>query len=51
MSPRLPRDVSGSELAKPNHNSLRTATLNGIIKDVAEHAGIARDMIVKQLFG
>jgi hypothetical protein len=38
MSPRLPRDVSGSELSKQNHDSLRTATLNGIIKAVAEHA-------------
>lgn len=82
MSPRLPRDVSGSELAKrlkasgyvltrqkgsyfrlttheggehhitvPNHDSLRTGTLSGIIKDVAEHAGVARDVVVKQLFG
>jgi predicted RNA binding protein YcfA (HicA-like mRNA interferase family) len=82
MSPRLPRDISGPELAKlleafgyvvtrqkgshlrlttqesgehhitvPNHDSLRTGTLNGIIKDVAEHVGITRDLVVKQLFG
>ena len=82
MSPRLPRDVSGVELAKlletfgyavtrqkgshlrltasqggehrvtvPNHDSLRTGTLNGILKDVAEHAGLARDIVVEQLFG
>ncbi len=82
MSPRLPRDVTGAELAKlleafgyavtrqkgshlrlttqrrgehhvtvPNHDPLRTGTLNGIMKDVAEHVGIARDMVVKQLFG
>ena len=82
MSPRLPRDVSGPELAKrleafgyavtrqkgshlrlttsqggehhvtiPNHDSLRTGTLNGILKDVAEHAGLARDEVVRHLFG
>ena len=34
----------------PNHDSLRTGTLNGILKDVAEHAGIARDVVVEQLF-
>jgi predicted RNA binding protein YcfA (HicA-like mRNA interferase family) len=82
MSPRLPRDVSGPELAKlleafgyvvtrqkgshlrlttqeggehhvtvPNHNALRTGTLNGVLKDVAEHAGVARDVVVDKLFG
>ena len=82
MSPRLPRDVSGPELAQlleafeyavtrqkgshlrlttheggehhvtvPNHDSLRTGTLNGILKDVAEHAGVARDAVVEKLFG
>ena len=81
MSPRLPRDVSGLQLARcleafgyvvtrqkgshlrlttqqggehhitvPNHDSLRTGTLSGILKDVAEHAGLARDMVVDQLF-
>lgn len=78
MSPRLPRDVSGAELAKlleafgyvvtrqrdshlrlttqdggahhvtvPNHDALRTGTL----KDVAEHAGVARDAVAEKLFG
>lgn len=82
MSPRLPRDVSGAELARllaafgyvvtrqkgshlrlttqnggehhvtvPNHNALRTGTLNGVLKDVAEHAGVARDVVVDKLFG
>ena len=82
MSPRLPRDVSGSKLAKlleafgyivtrqkgshlrlttqeggehhvtvPNHDALRTGTLNGVLKDVAEHAGVARDVVVDKLFG
>ena len=82
MSPRLPRDVSGAELAQrldafgyavtrpkgshlrlttheggehhvtvPNHDSLRTGTPNGILKDVAEHAGITRDTLIEKLFG
>ena len=82
MSPRLPRDVSGADLARlletygcavtrqkgshlrlttheggehhltvPNHDPLRTGTLNGILKDVAEHAGVARDALVEKLFG
>ena len=81
MSPRLPRDVSGTELASrleifgyvvtrqkgshlrlttqvggehhvtvPNHESLRTGTLNGVLKDVAEHAGVTRDAVVEKLF-
>ena len=82
MSPRLPRDVSGLELAKrlevfgyvvtrqkgshfrrttqeggehhvtvPNHDTPRTGTLNGVLKDSAEHAGVARDVVVEKLFG
>ena len=82
MSPRLPRDVSGQELAKlleafgyavtrqkgshlrlttlqggehhvtvPKHDSLRAGTLSGILKDVAEHMGLTRDLVVEQLFG
>ena len=82
MSPRLPRDVSGAELARllevfgyavtrqkgshlrlttfqgsehhvtvPNQNSLRTGTLNGILRDVAGHVGLSRDDVVNQLFG
>jgi predicted RNA binding protein YcfA (HicA-like mRNA interferase family) len=82
MSPRLPRDVSGQELAKllevfgyavtrqkgshlrlttfqdgehhvtvPDHHSLRAGTLSGILKDVAEHMGLTRDVVVEQLFG
>ena len=82
MSPRLPRDVSGQDLAKllevygyvvtrqkgshlrlttheggghhvtvPNHDSLRAGTLNSVLKDVADHAGLTRDAVVEQLFG
>jgi len=35
----------------PNHDALRTGTLNGVLKDVAEHAGVARDVVVDKLFG
>ena len=31
----------------PTHDSLRTGTLNGILKDVAEHAGLERDTVVE----
>jgi predicted RNA binding protein YcfA (HicA-like mRNA interferase family) len=79
---KLPRDVSGDELAKrlghygyvstrqsgshmrlttqqrgehhitiPRHESLRVGTLNGILKDVAQHLGIERDQLVDALFG
>ena len=34
----------------PNHESLRTGTLNGVLKDVAEHAGVTRDAVVEKLF-
>jgi predicted RNA binding protein YcfA (HicA-like mRNA interferase family) len=82
MSPRLPRDISGPELAKllegfgyvvtrqkgshlrlttqeggehhvtvPNHDALRTGTLNGVLKDVAWHAGVNRDEVLEKLFG
>lgn len=82
MSPRLPRDVSGADLAKlfeafgyavtrqkgshlrlttheggehhltvPNHDALRPGTRAGVLKNVADHAGVTRESIVKQLFG
>ncbi len=35
----------------PNHDALRAGTLNGILKDIAEHAGLTRDAVVEQLFG
>lgn len=35
----------------PNHSPLRLGTLNGILKDVAEHAGLTRDEVADKLFG
>jgi len=34
----------------PRHNPLRIGTLNSIVRDVAQHLGIARDALVKALF-
>jgi predicted RNA binding protein YcfA (HicA-like mRNA interferase family) len=35
----------------PNHDAIRLGTLNGILKDVADHAGLPRDEIAEMLFG
>ncbi|MBI4306496.1 MAG: type II toxin-antitoxin system HicA family toxin [Chloroflexi bacterium] len=35
----------------PDHENLRVGTLAGIIGDVAEHLGLARDELVERLFG
>ena len=35
----------------PSHDPLRLGTLNGIFKDVADHAGLTRDEIAEVLFG
>lgn len=49
---RLTTQAGGEHhVTVPNHAALRTGTLNGILKDVAEHAGLSRDEVVKQLFG
>jgi predicted RNA binding protein YcfA (HicA-like mRNA interferase family) len=34
----------------PRHKTLRVGTLNGILKDVAEHIRLSRDELVKSLF-
>ncbi len=33
----------------PDHDPLRLGTLNAILKDVAEHLGIARDELLSSL--
>ena len=35
----------------PLHDPLRVGTLNAILKDVAEHAGLTRDEVAETLFG
>ncbi|NOR52720.1 MAG: addiction module toxin, HicA family [Candidatus Aminicenantes bacterium] len=34
----------------PKHKDLKLGTLNSIVKDVAEHLGIARDELVRKLW-
>lgn len=36
-------------LTIPNHDPLKTGTLNGIIGDVAEHFGISKDKVLREL--
>ena len=78
---RIPRDISGIELAKklerygyritrqtgshmrlttdqggehhitiPKHKDLRIGTLNAILTDVADHIGLDREDLIKNLF-
>ena len=35
----------------PTHGAMRAGTLGGIIGDVAEHLGMSRDEVVRDLFG
>ena len=34
----------------PDHTAIRIGTLNNILRDVASHAGISRDELLKRLF-
>jgi len=38
-------------LTVPNHDPLRLGTLSGILKAVADHAGISKDEVAEKLFG
>jgi hypothetical protein len=35
----------------PRHPALRLGTLAGILKDVADHLGMDRDMLIERLLG
>ena len=35
----------------PDHDSLRVGTLSAILSDVAEHFGMSRDELMRELFG
>jgi len=35
----------------PRHKPLKVGTLNGIIRDVAEHLGSDRNTLIEELFG
>ncbi|NBT35645.1 MAG: type II toxin-antitoxin system HicA family toxin [Betaproteobacteria bacterium] len=45
------QDGGAHHVTVPYHDALRTGTLNGVLKDVAEHAGVARDVVAEKLFG
>jgi predicted RNA binding protein YcfA (HicA-like mRNA interferase family) len=35
----------------PSHDSIKTGTLNAILRDVASHAGLTREELLELLFG
>ncbi len=45
------QDGGEHHVTVPNHDALRNGTLNGVLKDVAQHAGVARDVVVDRPFG
>ena len=45
------QDKGEHHVTIPNHSPLRLGTLNAILKDVAEHAGLTRDEVADTLFG
>ena len=48
---RLSTDAHGQHhITIPLHDPLRVGTLNAILKDVAEHAGLTRDEVAETLF-
>jgi predicted RNA binding protein YcfA (HicA-like mRNA interferase family) len=50
---RLVNDRSGNQhrITIPDHDSLRTGTLNSILGDVAQHLKISKEELVNLLFG
>jgi len=38
-------------LTVPKHGFLRIGTLSDVLSDVAEHLGMSRDQLVRELFG
>jgi len=48
---RLPRDVSGRDLARALAEALRVGTLAAILDDVASHLGRSREDLSAEIFG
>ena len=49
---RLTTTVGGEHhITVPLHPFIKIGTLNAILKDVAAHAGIGRDELLRRLFG
>lgn len=38
-------------VAIPNHDPIKIGTLNGILSEVAKHFGVAKEEVVRVLFG
>ncbi len=48
---RLTTEAGGEhQITIPDHDALRVGTLNAILREVTEHAGITRDEVLKLLF-
>jgi hypothetical protein len=43
------REGEEHHITIPGHRNLKPGTLNSILKDVAEHLGITRDELIKNL--
>ena len=49
---RLTTDEKGEHhVTVPDHESLRVGTLSSILSDVADHFGMSRDELMRELFG
>lgn len=49
---RLTTDEKGEHhVTVPDHDSLRVGTLSSILSDVADHFGMSRDELMRELFG
>ncbi|HWY85189.1 MAG TPA: type II toxin-antitoxin system HicA family toxin [Gemmataceae bacterium] len=49
---RLSTDRNGSHhVTVPDHEAIKVGTLADILKDVAAHLGLDRDVLLKELFG
>ncbi len=49
---RLSRTEGGEHhITIPRHKPLKVRTLNGILRDVADHLGTDRNSLIRELFG
>ncbi len=48
---RLTTEVGGEHhVTIPAHDALKVGTLNAILREIADHAGVTRDELLTQLF-
>ena len=49
---RLTTNVGGEHhVTIPDHDPLKVGTLSNILRDIAEHAGLSREELLRKLFG